>query len=37
MTDIAHAQIKISKKFKQQAWQDTIKAKITNQAKVLKF
>jgi CRISPR-associated protein Cas1 len=37
MTEIAHIQISITREFKQQVWQDIIKAKILNQAKVLEF
>lgn len=37
MTEVAHIQISITKEFKEKVWQDIIKSKIYNQAKVLEF
>ncbi len=37
MTQIAHIQISTTKEFKEQAWQNIIKSKIYNQAKVFEF
>ena len=37
MTEVAHIQISITKEFKQKVWQNIIKSKILNQAKVLEF
>lgn len=37
MTEIAHTQISISKEFKEFVWQDIIKSKLSNQAKVLQL
>jgi CRISPR-associated protein Cas1 len=37
MTEVAHVQISITREFKELTWQNIIKAKINNQAKVLEF
>lgn len=37
MTEIAHTQISITKEYKEKVWQDLIKSKLTNHAKVLEL
>lgn len=37
MTEIAHIQISLTKEFKEKAWQEIIKSKLINQAKVLEL
>jgi len=37
MTEVAHTQISITREFKEKIWQEIIKSKIQNQARVLEF